>query len=367
MKQSFPRYSVIVPVYMVEHYLPRLMDCFLAQSDPDFEVIFVNDCSPDNSATILESYARSDSRFRVLHQPQNMRQGAARNRGLDEAGGDFILFVDADDTFAPNYFERMHEAISSADADVAMCNPRIQYSDHSTMENCFAKMPGVTEKIFTHYEALKYFALHWGRGDYFYRVEPWAKIIRHDLIAHHHLRFYETYSEDVLFSTALSCLARRTCGISDTLYFYQKTGYSDLDRNLCNYLRNLPTLVSLINHIYHKYLDQDTASWCWSYYVLTSLQNFYDHIFKTSSSKAKDVYIETIDDLLAQLNIVIFDEPRAMLEFRALFKSLSNFNCLWIYEKYTQKFSSQLLPIYSNQVPVYTSDTLFSFLKSIVR
>ena len=77
-----PSISVIVPVYKVEAFLPRCIDSILAQTFTDFELILVNDGSPDNCPVICEEYARRDSRVRVLHQ-ENQGLSAARNSGID--------------------------------------------------------------------------------------------------------------------------------------------------------------------------------------------------------------------------------------------------------------------------------------------
>ena len=91
-----PKISIIVPVYNTEKYLPRCIDSILNQTFKDFELILINDGSTDLSAEIIEDYARMDKRIKTLHI-ENSGQGAARNRGLDIATGDYIGFVDSDD------------------------------------------------------------------------------------------------------------------------------------------------------------------------------------------------------------------------------------------------------------------------------
>lgn len=96
--------SVIIPVYNCERYLKECLDSIRAQTFKDFEAICVDDGSTDSTAAILEEFAALDPRFKVIHQP-NGGQGKARNTGLDNAKGDYIAFVDADDWVEPNYFE----------------------------------------------------------------------------------------------------------------------------------------------------------------------------------------------------------------------------------------------------------------------
>ena len=96
------KYSIIVPVYKVEKVLPRCIDSILAQTITDFELILVDDGSPDNSGKICDEYASIDSRIIVIHQP-NGGVSKARNTGLDIAKGEYIVFVDSDDTVTSDY------------------------------------------------------------------------------------------------------------------------------------------------------------------------------------------------------------------------------------------------------------------------
>ena len=91
-----PKISVIVPVYKAEKYLHRCVDSILTQSFSDFELILVNDGSPDNSGAICDEYAKKDNRVRVFHK-ENGGVASARNLGLDNALGEWITFIDADD------------------------------------------------------------------------------------------------------------------------------------------------------------------------------------------------------------------------------------------------------------------------------
>jgi len=99
-----PKISIIVPVYQVEKYLRRCLDSIVAQTFTDWECILVDDGSPDNSGKICDEYAEIDNRFRVFHQ-ENAGVSAARNKGLDEAKGEWITFVDSDDYIEEDYLQ----------------------------------------------------------------------------------------------------------------------------------------------------------------------------------------------------------------------------------------------------------------------
>ena len=91
-----PKISIIVPVYKVEKYLHKCIDSILAQTFKDFELILVDDGSPDNCGKICDEYAKRDNRIVVVHK-ENGGQASARNRGINIARGDYIGFVDSDD------------------------------------------------------------------------------------------------------------------------------------------------------------------------------------------------------------------------------------------------------------------------------
>ncbi|MDQ0198774.1 glycosyltransferase family 2 protein [Neobacillus ginsengisoli] len=91
-----PKISIIVPVYKIEHYIHKCVDSILAQSFKDFELILINDGSPDDSGKICNEYSVKDSRIKVIHK-KNGGVSSARNAGIDLATGEYILFVDSDD------------------------------------------------------------------------------------------------------------------------------------------------------------------------------------------------------------------------------------------------------------------------------
>ncbi|GAB2846839.1 bifunctional glycosyltransferase/CDP-glycerol:glycerophosphate glycerophosphotransferase [Streptomyces deserti] len=108
-----PRFSVIVPVFKVQGYLRECLDSVLGQSYGDFEVIAVDDCSPDGCGAILDQYAARDARVRVLHLPENVGLGRARNAGLEEASGDYVLFLDSDDHYTPGLLAAVAERLKT--------------------------------------------------------------------------------------------------------------------------------------------------------------------------------------------------------------------------------------------------------------
>ncbi|QUL55261.1 glycosyltransferase [Paenibacillus tritici] len=131
-----PEISIIVPIYNVELYLNKCVDSILAQSFSNFEVILVNDGSPDKCGEICEYYKELDPRIVVIHK-QNGGLSDARNYGIEVARGRYIGFVDSDDWIEPDMYESLYSLITSHDADIAACG-HYEVMDDVPLEKSFS-------------------------------------------------------------------------------------------------------------------------------------------------------------------------------------------------------------------------------------
>ncbi|GAA4295948.1 bifunctional glycosyltransferase family 2 protein/CDP-glycerol:glycerophosphate glycerophosphotransferase [Streptomyces venetus] len=114
-----PRFSVIVPAYQVQAYLHECLESVLSQSCPDLELIVVDDCSPDACGAIIDEFAARDARVRPVHLPENVGLGRARNAGVAHASGDYLLFLDSDDTLTPDALRSITDRLKeTGDPDV---------------------------------------------------------------------------------------------------------------------------------------------------------------------------------------------------------------------------------------------------------
>lgn len=112
-----PLLSVIILVYNSESYLSACIDSVLHQDYPDIELILVDDGSSDNSGAICDEYARTDKRVKVIHK-ENGGQASARNMGLNIVSGQYITFVDSDDTIAADSYAKNIELMERCKADI---------------------------------------------------------------------------------------------------------------------------------------------------------------------------------------------------------------------------------------------------------
>lgn len=141
--------SVIVPVYKVENYLERCVDSILAQTYKKLEVILVDDGSPDRCGAICEQYASRDARVQVIHKT-NGGLSDARNEGVKHASGEYILFVDSDDSIAPDLIEKTEAEAERMGSDMVLFD-YIRLEEDGTKEVCHAGLPEHVEMTLEKY------------------------------------------------------------------------------------------------------------------------------------------------------------------------------------------------------------------------
>lgn len=123
--------SIIVPVYNAENFIEETMDCVLAQTYTNWELLLVEDCSSDHTAARIRRYMErnGDSRIRLIRQPSNMGAAKARNRGLKEAKGRYIAYLDADDLWVPEKLEK--ELIFMKEKNAAFAFTGYEFADEA--------------------------------------------------------------------------------------------------------------------------------------------------------------------------------------------------------------------------------------------
>lgn len=131
--------SIIVPVYNSSKYLRSCIDSILKQSLSDWELILVNDGSTDDSGEICDEYAVKYPAIRVIHK-ENAGVSEARNTGLVAATGEYVGFVDSDDTIRPEMYQEMYDAAMENDAEIVMCDAVTVYPDGRTEPDTIAQL-----------------------------------------------------------------------------------------------------------------------------------------------------------------------------------------------------------------------------------
>lgn len=212
-----PKISVIVPVYNVEKYLRQCIDSVLLQSYVDFELLLINDGSKDSSGKICDEYAARDSRVRVLHK-ENGGVSSARNLGLDNAQGEWIMFLDADDFWADNnILKKLIDVVERDNLDIvrgeyfSLIEDQVKYHDFSNKNDLIGKKLNSSEFIIRAID------------DEFFLV---LYLIKKEIIGKLRFCIGQVFLEDMRFLVQL--LSKElNCGyISDAFYAYRKLSTS---------------------------------------------------------------------------------------------------------------------------------------------
>lgn len=154
--EKHPKVSVLVPVYNVEKYLPRCLDSVLGQTFQDFEIVCVNDASPDGSMAVLRHYAESDSRVVIIDKPQNEGLMMARRTGYKNARGDYFFFLDSDDYLPKDALQALYEQANESGAGITVGNMELVNERGRKVLRPRARRVGVSSKSY-----LKWM-LNWG-------------------------------------------------------------------------------------------------------------------------------------------------------------------------------------------------------------
>lgn len=208
-----PIVSVIVPFYNAEEFMEDCLRDICGQTYRNLDILFVNDGSTDGGAELVASCQREDSRIRMLNQKKETT-GAARNRGLEAAKGEYVLFLDADDRFAPTMVEKMVAAVQDRDADFVICGSKAL--DHNSQENRLLSGSLRTDLL----PDMPVFSWRDIPETIFQLTAGWAwdKLYRTNFLRKRHLRFPNwPNSEDELFVGMAFVDAERICVIEDVL------------------------------------------------------------------------------------------------------------------------------------------------------
>ncbi len=186
-----PLISVIVPVYNAEAYLHRCVDSLLAQTFRDFEILLIDDGSPDKSGEICDQYARQDDRIRVFHK-ENGGVSSARQLGIEQAKGEYSIHCDPDDWVEPNMLEELYHKAITTKADMVICD----FFVDSTQNTTICKQPIKSNCSNDVLIQLLENELH---------GSTWNKLIKHSLYSQYNINFPKgiDYCEDFCVITQL--------------------------------------------------------------------------------------------------------------------------------------------------------------------
>lgn len=288
--------SIIVPIYKVERYLCACIDSVLSQTYGDYELILVDDGSPDNCGSICDAYAEKDSRIRVVHKP-NGGLSDARNAGLDAAAGKYIYFLDADDSIQPDLLETLVPHLEQG-ADLVTFSLRGFYDDGTLLPPSIRQagdyLTDTPEKRlqFLH-RVLLQGKIGW---------DAWSRIFVREKIERYGLRFADNrkiFAEDLYFSLCYCAHAEHIVSLNACLYNYRLR--SDSIMGVENTRNNLPRILMLADSVldyYNRFEDctllRDSFDRLW--YQIFMNQFVYQILNSDAPGDFRDSMIREIQD-----------------------------------------------------------------------
>lgn len=282
-------FSIIIPVYNVEKEIRKCLDSIKNQTYGDFEVLCVDDCGKDSSMDIVREYAQKDNRFKILTHEHNRGVSAARNTGLDNASGEYTMFVDSDDWLETNALEVIKDNFDKSKSEVIVFNIYNCYPDGKKEINDTTnfKKSNQTQVLLTENNLNTFIGVVWNRA---YKTS---------LINDNHIRFPEgMIIEDSDFTFKISMHLKSVFIIEDVLY---------------NYLRNREGSYTTEDAVNNRIKDEITViSNCWRYAKSLGRERYYRKYFlKLIGTTTKKILgithkrryiLERIRDLLVEMN-----------------------------------------------------------------
>lgn len=257
-----PSISVIVPVYQAEKVLRTCTDSILKQSFSDFELLLIDDGSPDSSGALCDRIAEEDPRVRVFHK-ENGGVSSARNVGMEEAKGKFLAFADSDDWLPVDALQRMFEAVEAAGGDTAGgAHYKAESSGELELEEG-AMPPGVYGP-----EEMRAGIVHRLLG---HRLGPangvlngfiWRFLFSRELVMREKIRFVGAYLEDELFLIEYFCQAKKLVMVKESVYYYLQNPASVTRNYLKDYMETFSRFMVRKEELAKRFgLDGEVAHW----------------------------------------------------------------------------------------------------------
>lgn len=233
--------SIIIPVYNAEDKIERCIKSVLDQDFQDYEAIFVNDGSSDNSKAILDEYAQKDPRIKVIHK-ENTGVSDTRNCGLSIAKGQYIQFMDADDWLADNAMRSLSRAMEDNNCDLVVAD------FYRVVGNNLARKGSISNNVTLSLQEYAQLMME-SPADYYYGV-LWNKLYRSDIIKNNNILMDKelSFCEDFVFNLEYLLHCKKITTLQIPIYYYVKTEGSLVAQNM-----NIANIVKMKTSIYEYY------------------------------------------------------------------------------------------------------------------
>lgn len=270
--------SIIVPVYKVEQYLPKCIESILNQSFKDFELILVDDGSPDDSGKICDNYAKQDNRIRVMHK-ENGGLSSARNAGLDIAQGEYIGFVDSDDWIHEEMYQLLYTLAKKRNADIVQCEFKEVFKEVFEEQVEAEEIKKSLIQEFMPLEAMRRIYTTYGT----LTIIMCNKLYRRKVFEKNRFEVGRIYEDEFIIHKVLNA-ANKVVHIGKALYYYRQTNNS-ITRDKFN-MRKMDYILALEQRalFFEEIGEQRLLEYTWLRYE-NILVNIFYCIWKTRISE----------------------------------------------------------------------------------
>ncbi|MBZ5749697.1 glycosyltransferase family 2 protein [Metabacillus rhizolycopersici] len=300
-----PIVSIIVPVYNCENYISTCLESILNQTYSKIEIIIVNDGSIDKSEQIIMEYKEKDNRIIYLYQ-ENSGPSEARNKGILTSTGEYLVFIDSDDTVDKHYIELLLKETISSDADLVCCG----YKDHSKYG-----IKNHTDFNFNDSVSLHSFMemVCNGTGGVL-----WSKIFKNEIIVKYNLKMDKNIfmSEDLVFVLQYVSHCKVFAAIKEYLYNYNRLNQGSISSNISiNYINNNIMVCKYLEKIFRSVkLDEQKSKQI----IIKRIQDFILSIVEQQSNNVKKIGIKKVSQNVKELLSIPY-----IVKYKGEFRSTS--------------------------------------------
>lgn len=308
-----PKVSIIVPVYNCENYISTCLESILNQTYSNNEIIIINDGSIDNSEQIIKKYIEKDNRIIYLYQ-DNSGPSEARNKGIQTSTGEYLVFIDSDDTVHKKYIELLLNEIIGSEADIVCCGYKDESKYGVKNHTDFVFSDSISKHSFMEMVCN-------GTGGVL-----WSKIFKKEIIVKNNLKMDKNIfmSEDLVFVLQYVSHCKAFSTIKKYLYNYNRLNLESISSNISiNYINNNIMVCEYIKKIFHSVkLDEQKRNQI----IVKRIQDFVLSIVEQQCINAKNIGMKK-----ASLNLKELLSIPYIVKYKSEFRSKSMYYKPYIY------------------------------------